>query len=84
MPNFDTSAEIIADVLFRGGEKSDGTSDYATAVVDMLNRAYQGIWQGGAEFDPDISEVWWWLATYNTLIQNRTSGFSKTQGLSGF
>lgn len=67
MPNYDTASEIMNDVLFRAGEKQDGTSDYATAVLDMLNRAYQGIWSGGAELEPDTQEVWWWLSTYNTL-----------------
>lgn len=100
MANYADASDIIGDVLFRGGEPQDGSSDYATFVVDALNRAYQGIWQGGAELDPDISEKWWWLSTYNVLtmepalttgsitITNNSQNFSltgaPTRSLQGF
>jgi hypothetical protein len=61
MANFQFTGDIKTDVLFRGGEPTDGTSDYDTQVQIWINRAYEMVWTGGAEFDPTINENWWWL-----------------------
>lgn len=61
MANFTTSADLLDDILFRAGEPIDGTSDFNDDAIRSLNRAYQGIWEGGQELDPEIHEVWWWL-----------------------
>jgi|TARA_Y100000310_G_scaffold103908_1_gene102236 hypothetical protein len=61
MANYTTSADLLDDALDRAGEATDGTSDFNAAAIRFLNRAYQGIWSGGSELDPDIREAWWWL-----------------------
>jgi len=61
MAQYTTSADLVEDILWRGGEKTDGTSDYDAKALTYLNRAYQGIWSGGSELDPNVQEVWWWL-----------------------
>ena len=61
MANFTTSADLLDDALDRAGEPTDGTSDFNSAAIRHLNRAYQGIWKGGSSLDPNIDEVWWWL-----------------------
>lgn len=79
MANYTTSQDIVNDVLTRGHEPTDGTSDFDTDVVTWLNRAYLGILSGGAELDPDVDEEWWWLRaddqgvlTLNPLIETGT------------
>lgn len=61
MSNYTTGEDLVTDILFRAGEPTDGTSDFDTVALQYLNRAYQGIWAGGSELDPEIDEVWWWL-----------------------
>lgn len=61
MANLTTSADILDDALSRAGEATDGTSDLNSDAIVFLNRAYQGIWSGGAELEPSINETWWWL-----------------------
>jgi len=61
MANYTTSQDLVNDVLTRGHELSDGTSDFDTDVVTYLNRAQLGIIRGGAELDPEVDEAWWWL-----------------------
>lgn len=68
MANFAHTADIVNYVLFRAGEPVDGTSDFATSIVDHVNRVYQALWLGGGELDSSIDEKWWWLATYNSVI----------------
>jgi hypothetical protein len=68
MANYQFSADLIDDALFRAGEPTDGTSDYEAAALSYLNRAYQAVWKGGAEIEPQISEIWWWLLTEGTLM----------------
>ena len=72
MANYTTVADLVDDVLFRAGEiktaASDSGSDYYTAVLRYLNRAYQAIWTGGGELLPDISEQWWWLKKYGNGV----------------
>jgi len=61
MANYTTSADLLDDILFRIGEATDGTSDYNAAAIRYLNRAYQALWGGGTEIDPNTNESWWWL-----------------------
>ena len=61
MTNYTTGADLVDDVLFRGGEPTDSSSDYYSATIRYLNRAWQGLWQGGAEIVPGMNETWWWL-----------------------
>jgi hypothetical protein len=61
MANYTTSADLLDDILFRAREPTDGTSDLNAQAIVHLNRAYQGIWGGGSELDPNIHEKWWWL-----------------------
>lgn len=69
MANLRTVDDIKEDVLFRMSEPTDGTSDFDSRVIPLLNRAYRVIWTGGQEFDPEINEKWLWLlATTRTAI----------------
>lgn len=61
MANLTTSADLVNYALFNGGEPTDGSSDYASAIVEYLNRAYRAMWNGGTEFDPELQEDWYWL-----------------------
>lgn len=61
MANYTTNADLIADILFRAGELNDGSSDFAAVSLRYLNRAFQALWSGGSELNPDIHEAWWWL-----------------------
>ena len=67
MANYTFSRDLIDDALFRCGESTDGSSDYETAALRYLNRAYQALWMGGAEIDPTYDEIWWWLFTKGIL-----------------
>src|SRR5512144_504520 len=58
---YQTTAELLEDLLFRAGEPVDGTSDFKDAGLRYLNRAQQALALGGAEFEPSIQEDWWWL-----------------------
>jgi hypothetical protein len=62
--NLQFTADLIADVLFRAGEPTDGTSTYQATVLSYLNRAYLGVCSGGSELMPEIRESWWWLKKY--------------------
>lgn len=72
MANFTSSQDILNDVLRRGHEPTDGTSDYDADALTWLNRAYLGILSGGSELDPDVDETWWWLRsdTQGTITLN--------------
>lgn len=61
MANYTTNADLVTDILFRANEPTDGTSDFDAIALQYLNRAYQGLWSGGSEIDPEVNEVWWWL-----------------------
>lgn len=61
MANYTSTEDLIADVLFRGAEPTDGTSDFDAKVLEWINKVYQGLWEGGGEFAPDVSEDWWWI-----------------------
>ncbi|MCI0481375.1 MAG: hypothetical protein L0213_07290, partial [Candidatus Dadabacteria bacterium] len=61
MANLQFSADILSDILFRAGEKTDGTSDYAAQALVYLNRAYRALYMGGGEFSNDSREQWYWM-----------------------
>ena len=66
MPNLQTSAEILDDILFRAGEKTDGTSDYEAQGLIYMNRAYRAIYMGGMEFSKKFHEDWYWNKVVRT------------------
>lgn len=71
MPNLQFSSEILDDILFRAGEKTDGTSDYEAQALIYLNRAYRTIYMGGQEFSPEFHEKWGWaeqVTSHNGII----------------
>jgi hypothetical protein len=61
MANYNTAADLVNDILGRSDEATDGTSDFDALALQYLNRAYIGIWKGGAELVPEVREAWWWL-----------------------
>lgn len=88
MANYNTGADLAADVLFRAGEPTDGSSDFNAAAIQYINRAYQIIWRGGAEIDPSIQEDWLWLRSQRPKVMIMqpyiTAGtVAVTQGSSG-
>lgn len=72
MANYTTNQDLVEDVLGRSGELVDGSSPYNTIALRYINRAFQALWTGGSELDPDIHEVWWWLraAMPGTIVLN--------------
>jgi hypothetical protein len=68
MAYYQYTTDIKADVLFRLGEAVSGVSNWDSKVKDYINRAYQMIWTGGRELDPDINENWHWLKTARGIL----------------
>lgn len=68
MANLKFSSDLIDYVLFKAGEKTDGTSDFDSQALVYVNAAYKKIWQGGSEFDASINEDWTWLRQSGNLI----------------
>jgi len=62
MANLQFSADLVNDILFRAGEKTDGTSDYEAQALIYLNRAYRTVYHGGMEFSPEFNEQWVWAS----------------------
>lgn len=74
MANLTYSSDILNYMLFKAGEKTDGTSDYDSVALEYLNTAYRKLWQGGSEFDPTVNEDWTWLrAKGNLILQTKIS-----------
>jgi len=67
MANLKYTSDIVDYVLFKSGEKTDGTSSYNAKALEYINSAYRKIWTGGSEFDVDINENWIWLRDRGTL-----------------
>lgn len=65
---FDTTDQILDDVLFRAGEQTDGTSDFRSKALDNINRVYFEIINGGSSFAPELREDWYWLYAESNLI----------------
>ena len=70
MSNYKFTSDLMDDVLFRSGEKIDGSSDFDAAALRYINRAYQAVWMGGSEFDSTINDTWWWLRSEATIIMD--------------
>lgn len=68
MANYKFSADLVSDILFRSGEPTDGSSDFQAAALQYLNRAYQALWMGGTEVDPQVNENWWWLLKEGQIL----------------
>lgn len=61
MANYQFTADLINDVLFRARETQSGSSDWQAALLSYLNRAYQSLWYSGQEFTPTAQIDWYWL-----------------------
>ena len=61
MANLRTTTDILQDIVFRCGEVAGQQSDYYPQALVDANRAYHSLCIGGAEIDPNIDEIWWWL-----------------------
>lgn len=61
MANYKFTSDIINDVEFRSGELMDGSSPLEGGILQFINRAYNSLIMGGAEFNDGESEEWWWL-----------------------
>lgn len=75
MANYQFSSDLVADILFRAGESTDGTSDFAAVALQYLNRAYQALLMGGGEIDPECNEDWWWARKHPPGVVNLTGGY---------
>jgi hypothetical protein len=53
--------DLKIDVLWRAGEKTDGSSPFEGRVLGYLNRAYTALVSGGGELAPEVREDWLWL-----------------------
>lgn len=73
---FETTDLIIADVLFRAAEATDGTSDFDAQVLNDVNRVYRELINGGSSFVSGLREDWWWLHNESTVTLEKviTSG----------
>lgn len=68
MANYQFTTDLVNDVLFRAGEKTDGLSQFQSTALQYLNRAWQTLWMGGTEIDPTVREDWLWLRKQGVLI----------------
>lgn len=68
MANWRYTKDIVDDVLWRAGEPTDGSSEFHSRALELVNRAYQAVWMGGSEIDPSVDEEWWWLRAQGTII----------------
>lgn len=85
MANYSTGADLVADILFRGGEATDGSSDFAGEALQLLNRAYREMYMGGSAFNNDVQEDWLWLKknppgvlTLNPVVNAGTVSVTKS------
>lgn len=72
MANYKYSSDLVADILFRAGESSNGSSDFDAVALQYLNRAYQALVMGGGEVDSECNEDWWWARKYPPGVLNLT------------
>lgn len=70
MANYQFSADLVNDILYRAGEGTDGSSDFQAVALQYLNRAYQSLVLGGSEIKPDCNEDWWWARKYPPGVIN--------------
>jgi len=81
MANYRYTADLIDSALFAANEATDGTSDYEAKALEYINRAYQSLIAGGAEFTGEGPEDWWWLKKTGilTLQPGQTGTMVATQ-----
>ena len=62
MSSLQYTSELLDAVLFSAGEiTTDGSSDFESHALRMLNRAYRAVCNGGSDLDPSVREDWWFL-----------------------
>lgn len=63
---YNTTRNLIRDVLQRVGEPWHGESDFSEPNIALryINRAYDILQTGGGELDPAIQVDWYWLRAY--------------------
>lgn len=66
MANYTTVYDLIADALFRADEATDGTSDYASKVVEYLNAVQHALLLGGGVGVRDLATS---AGIYSYLVQ---------------
>lgn len=70
MANLRTTEDLLIDALRKAGEKTDGTSQYASDALEYMNAVYKNILAGATKFLPSLGEPWAWAkARYPTIIQ---------------
>jgi len=67
-----TNQELLNFALFNGQEPTDGSSDYATEIVNWYNWGFRTILEGGNEFLQAKNPDWWWLNKEGNLILQPT------------
>lgn len=70
MANYQYTSDLLADILFRAGEETNGSSDFNAVALQYLNRAYQALVMGGSEIDPEANEDWWWAKKHPPGVLN--------------
>lgn len=68
MAQFRTTADIVDIVLRKGGELTDGTSQYEADVLEEINTVHQTIINGGNEFGVDMDEAWPWAKAPEPIV----------------
>lgn len=76
MANLTFTSDLLADILFRAGEPTSGTSDFNAVALIYLNRAYQALVMGGGEVDAEINEDWWWAKKQPPGVINLESSYT--------
>lgn len=73
--------DLIAAVLRKSGELTDGTSSYAVDALDYLNSVYRGVLSGGNEFGIDVDDPWAWALAPRPLVLTLNPTFEKNVAL---
>lgn len=68
MAQFRTTADLVDIVLRKGGELTDGTSQYEEDVLEAINTVHQTIINGGNEFGVDMDEAWPWAKAAEPIV----------------
>jgi hypothetical protein len=71
MANYNSTKDVLKDMLLRCGEPNDGTSEYEIdgRALNYINRAQQAILSGAAELGLELGEPWpWALNQYNKIL----------------
>jgi len=68
MAEYNNTTDLKNEVLQRVGEVVDGTSDFESRSIDLLNDVYLGLFAGGNEFGIDVDEAWNWAKAEKPII----------------